>query len=529
MRLVPGGKFHLDNVFQFPAYYPSLAIFKHLQPDYELDLDEVESEVKACREPYPDHGTVMFDHQAVAFNFIHCKRSSLIADAPGVGKTLPAILSIPEGGSSLVLAPASLLSAAWLAQIEQFRPELSAIIVRGNRKQREKLLDTPADVHIISYESARTHSAIKHYGSTKLSNKDKTEGPLNQFWDLIILDEAHRIKNPKSKTARMCWKLAENCDKRVALTGTPISNSPIDIWSILRFLDPDIWTSRTRFIDLFLEVHLEKVGTMQFQRIGGVHPPMQKLFDKLINFYMLRRTLEEIADPPKVIHQTRYAPMLSRQRSQYRVLKKDSQIWTDDNKDYIIDAEPLTKSMRLHQIAQAAVHLEQDDLADQGYVIKMTGDSGKIQVLKDTLKDIPDDEQIVIYTQSRQLARHALAAVKDATIIDGHTKHKDRENNLSKFIAGDNRYLIATLGALSEGVTLNNAATLIFLQRSFSFVHSVQAEARIRRINSETDTVRIIDIITEGTIDELPLKAITDKTGMFKEIIEDPRLRLEHS
>ena len=221
--------------------------------------------------------------------------------------------------------------------------------------------------------------------------------------------------------------------------------------------------------------------------------------------------------------------MLSRQRSQYRVLKKDSQIWTDDNKDYIIDAEPLTKSMRLHQIAQAAVHLEQDDLADQGYVIKMTGDSGKIQVLKDTLKDIPDDEQIVIYTQSRQLARHALAAVKDATIIDGHTKHKDRENNLSKFIAGDNRYLIATLGALSEGVTLNNAATLIFLQRSFSFVHSVQAEARIRRINSETDTVRIIDIITEGTIDELPLKAITDKTGMFKEIIEDPRLRLEHS
>lgn len=521
-KLIPGAKIGEANSLTLPNRYPSLVVYSWLVPGTQLDLKSYETANVEDREPVLGH-PLLKPHQQEAFGFISKRDNVLLGDAPGVGKTLSVLASITT--NALVIAPASLLHSAWLAQAKEFRPDLKVVVVDGSRKKREQILEEPADLYVMSYEAARTHTRLDRYGSVRLKDSEKLEGSLNRDWDMVVLDEGHRIKNPKSKTARACWRIAKTAAKRIVLTGTPVSNSPVDLWSIYRFLDPDLWTSRSAFIDLFLETRVLRFGSREVTEIGGVHPPMQSYFDKIINYYMMRRTLEDVGDPPEIIRQTRFCTLGVSQKRQYKELDSENILRHAD--DYVVLADPLVKSMRLHQLSQAPLMLTEDEEAEQGLAISMQAPSPKVSLLVDTLTDI--DGPVVVFSHSKQLAYLAVDKVKDCRLVCGDTSKLETARHVEDFQAGKFKVLIATLGSLSEGVTLTAASTLIFLQRSFSLVQSVQAEARIRRITSKVESVRIIDLVCGDTLDELPAKAIAEKDSMFQKIIEDPRKILAYS
>ena len=199
------------------------------------------------------------------------------------GKTAQAIRALKnlqDSGETvfpaLIVCP-NTLKKNWKREFARWWPDVNVVVVRGSATQRRKIFEEKADVYVINWESLRTHSRLAPYGSVSLSrcvqcggHDDKvTENrcevhkrELNEIdFKSVIADEIHRSKEPKSKQTRALWAATGEADIRFALTGTPIANDVLDLWSILHWLSPEEWPSKTRWIDRMVNTMLDRKST----------------------------------------------------------------------------------------------------------------------------------------------------------------------------------------------------------------------------------------------------------------------------
>jgi SNF2 family DNA or RNA helicase len=351
-----------------------------------------------------------------------------------------------------------------------------------------------------------------------------TPRELNKIdFQAVVADEIHRSKEPKSKQTRALWAATGDAPIRFALTGTPIAKDVVDLWSILHWLSPIDWPSKTKWIDRMIDIMLNAFGGMM---VIGVKPHMEDEFHKSVN-PMMRRMLKKVVLPwlPPVMNERRDIEMSTKQKKAYEQMR-DTMIAELENGSAVTAPSVLTQTTRLLQFASSYATMKVDESTGEMKTL-LAGPSCKVDALMDDIKngDFGDDS-VAVCAVSRQLidllsAEMAKAGIKHG-LITGAQDEDERQKAVDDFQEGRIKWILFTAQAGGVGITLTAARRLVMLQRPWSLVDHRQALDRVHRIGSEIhDSIVIMDYVTEGTIEERVLQVLETKSDNFEQIVRD--------
>ncbi len=487
----------------------------------------------------------LFPHQRAGVKFLATARRALLADEPGLGKTAQAIRALKQLQDSgetifpaLIVCP-NTLKKNWKREFDKWWPGLDIQIIKGSATQRRKQFNEPAQVFIINWESLRGHSRLAPYGSVALARCTECGGhddkvtenrcevhkrELNQIdFKAVIADEIHRSKEPKSKQSRALWAATGDADIRYALTGTPIANNVLDLWSILHWISPEEWPSKTRWIDRMVNTMINAFGGMM---VLGIKPHMEPEFYAALNPRM-RRMLKAKVLPwlPEMMFERRDVEMSTKQKKAYDQMR-DMMIAELEGGEALTAPSVLTQTIRLLQFASSYAEIAANE--ETGEIKAVLADpSCKVDALMDDIKsgDFGNDS-VAVCAVSRQLIYLLSAALTKEKIehglITGAQSEDERQQAVDDFQAGKIKWILFTAQAGGVGITLTAARRLIMLQRPWSLVDHRQALDRVHRIGSEIhDSIIVTDYVTEGTIEERVIQVLETKADNFEQIVRD--------
>lgn len=531
----------------------------------------------------------LFPHQRADVKFLSTAKRAILANGMGSGKSQSAFSTIRylhEQGKSvfpaLIVAPNS-TKGSWKREVNQVWPGLRVTVVDGTSAQRKKALDiakgaVPCAIHelgqtedttkkpskskaapkalqctckshviIVNWESLRSHSRLLPFGGTALKKctehggLDKNIKPtaceahakeLNEIdFKAVIGDEIHRIKDPSSKMARAFKAATGDAEYRFAMSGTPIASSPEDLFSILNWLYPHAYPSKSKYLDRFCQTHFNSFGA---RIVVGIKPGMEQEFFAGLDPF-LRRMPKEAILPflPPILRERREVEMGAKQKKAYEQMKE--QMIAELDGSMIHTTSPLTKMMRLLQFASAYAETEVKEiynkktrLLENKLVVKLSDPSSKLDAFMDDIEDF-GSENVIVFAQSKQLINLLSARMTKAGIshglITGDQDPKERDFHMENFQNGTTQFILCTIGAGGTGITLTRGSIMVFLQRDWSMIGNLQAEARGHRIGSEIhEKIQVIDYVTAGTVEEAVFEAIETKTNNLEFILRDKDL-----
>ena len=411
----------------------------------------------------------------------------LLADDMGLGKTVQAIAALrilrAQGTirSALVATPAGLLDQ-WRREIEKWAPELSAIVIRGPLSDRAWQWEARKDVTLISYDTLRSDFG----GDAQAPVRRKT-------WDVVIADEAQRIKNRNdtSDALKGLWRT-----RSWALTGTPLENHEEELASILEFVDHDASGAPKRY----------RPGMELLTR----HRELQ-----------LRRRKDDVLDdlPPKRTAKV-FITLNSGQRSSYDKAERDGIVYLKSLGAEISVTHVLDLINRLKQICNA------DPRSDE---------SSKLEDIKDRLVQLTaQGHKALVFSQYTNDASGVAAAARylrefNPLVLTGDMSQEERTAVIDRFKAGDaHQVLVLSLRAGGLGLNLQEASYVFHLDRWWNPAVERQAEDRSHRIG-QTVKVNVIKYSCTGTIEERIDAILERKQVLFDDLIDDVSLDLSAS
>lgn len=496
----------------------------------------------------------LYDFQQAGVAWLAAAGSGLLGDEMGTGKTIQVLtamrvlqeemneLTLP----ALVIAPNS-VKANWAKEAAKWLPMATLYVLTGSASVKAKLLavaaQDPTALVVTNFESTFRLSRLAGYGSIRLlrcKECDKQYGldikpaqcevhprVLNGIpFRTVVVDEAHRIKDPKAKQTRACWALASGNSvvRRWALTGTPLANDPSDLWSIMHFIAPDEYPTKSKFVDRYCLQAWNNHGGLD---VVGVNPTHKEEFFKIFDprFRRMPKALVLTQLPPK-IRQTRLVEMTPKQKKAYDEIHRRLVTKLDDG-SILVAKTNLSAQIRLLQLASSYCTIDYGDTPDDvsTWKVLLSEPSPKVDELMVILEEL-GNRPVVIAAEQRKIIELAAGRLEKAGIsyglITGAVDAYDRQQALESFQSGKLRVLLFTLKAGGTGLTMTAADTMIRLQRSWSLIDNMQGEDRVHRIGSEIhESINIIDIITEGTVEEMQVMRLYEKQKRLEEITRD--------
>jgi len=491
-------------------------------------------------------GYDLYDFQAVGAEFILSAGSCLLADEMGTGKTIQALSALraigeKDGLPALVICPNS-VKTHWVNEAREWFPECEPIMIDGSAavktKQLEHVLAVPNALVIINIEALRLHSRVAGFGSIRLARCqecDRYGDPylkparcethakgLNHIpFKTVIVDEAHRIKDPHSKQTRAAWALMHGptVERNWALTGTPIANDPSDLWSIMHGVIKSEYPTKSKYVDRFCLMAWNAYGGLD---ITGLNPEHKDEFYKILDprLRAMPKALVLSQLPPKV-REYRHVMMTPKQAKAYKDMEQALITRLDDG-EILVAQNNLAAQTRLLQLSSSYCTITPDPTQSLGSKVMLCEPSPKLDALDEIIEEMAG-KKLTVCAQSRQLILMAAKRAEKKKIphglIIGGMSQWERDLALRDFQTGDSQILFFTVQAGGTGLTMTAADTQVFLQRSWSMVDNKQAEDRVHRIGSERhESVTIIDIITRGTVEERQLLRLYDKMKRLDEI-----------
>lgn len=511
-----------------------------------------------------DHDELLYPFQLVGREFLRVAGDVLLADAMGTGKSvqvLAALRRIMECGDealpALIVCPNS-VKQHWVDHVNDWLPEANPYLITGSAAVRRKTLaeaaDDPNAIVVMNIEAVRLLSRVGGFGSIRLLkcrecdpvNGDERltaakcevhDKPLNGFgFRTCVLDEAHRVKDPRAKQTRAIWATFhdESVRRRWALTGTPIANHPGDLWSTMHAVAPSEYATKSKFIDRYAMLSWNAFGGMDITGLRlDTRAELFKFFDP-----RFRRMTKELVLPqlPPKVRVTHHVDMSPKQKKAYDEVAATLVTELDDG-SLLVARSSLTAQTRLLQLASSYCEIDRGpDPADPaGWQVELREPSPKVDALIDILDDLGirdpmSSTSVAVSAEHRRLLELAGARLDKEKIpyvvITGAVSDVQRALNLERFQAGDVRVLLFTYKAGGVGLNMTKASTLVRLQRSWSLVDNKQGEDRVHRIGSEQhDVVTIIDVVTAGTVEVDQQQRLGEKLRRLEEINRD-RARL---
>lgn len=427
------------------------------------------------------------DYQVKGFEFLSTlaeyEMGGILADEMGLGKTVQTIafLLSKQDKMSIVITPTALIYN-WKAEFEKFAKDLKVGIVHGNKIEREKVLS-----NINSYDVILTT-----YGTYK-NDIDKYE---NINFDYCIIDEAQNIKNPDSTITKYIKMI--NARVKFALTGTPIENNLLELWSIFDFVMPGYLYNKSKFKSIFINNDKNVIE-----------------LKKLIKPFMLRRTKKEVIEElPDKIEQDFIIELDKEHRRVYNGYVKLVKSKILDNSKNNIEA--LSYLTKLRQLC----------LAPEFMVKEYNGKNSKIEVLLNILK-AESDKKILVFSQFTKVLGLIGDRLEEEGIsysyLDGKTNAKDRVKLVDEFNNNDdNKIFLISLKAGGTGLNLTSASVVIHFDPWWNPAAQDQASDRAHRIGQK-NVVNVIKLIAKGTIEERVVNLQRSKKELIDDIM-DPTL-----
>ncbi|ACB75823.1 DEAD/DEAH box helicase [Opitutus terrae] len=446
-----------------------------------LSAPEAPPELPEVLRPYQRRGVEWLAHLCN----VGCH--GLLADEMGLGKTLQVITLLatrPEADRpSLVVCPASVVPV-WREEIARFQPDLAVDVLKtGN--DFTKPSNGPV-LWLASYTQLRKHRELL---------------AAHEF-GYVILDEGQFIKNPDAKVTQACFAIRAR--HRIVLTGTPLENRQLDLWSIFRFLLPGLLGSRSSFESALL---VDRAGTLERLRVQ-------------LAPFILRRTKKEVAQElPEKIEMDLLCPLTDVQRAEYaRICTEGLQRLGDD-----VGAAMREKSFGflalLTRLRQTCC--DPDMLP---WLKSPLADSGKIALLMEKLAEVVSSgHKVVIFSQFVMFLDRVRAALNERFPELPHFELTgmtlDRLKPVQQFQnAPGAAVMLVSLKAAGTGITLHAADYVFLLDPWWNPAVEAQAVDRVHRIG-QTNTVFVYRMVTAGTIEERIQALKEEKRDLFEKLV----------
>jgi non-specific serine/threonine protein kinase len=426
-----------------------------------------------------------------------------LADDMGLGKTIQvlSLLLVLKGKSqhkrkpSLVVAPVSLL-ANWAAEIARFAPSLDALVAHPSVMPTEQLKSDSAE------KLADTDLVITSYGSLA-----RVPWLSSTPWHLVILDEAHAIKNPTSKQTKAVKAL--KADARIALTGTPIENRLGDLWSIFDFINPGLLGSSKQFSGF-----VKKLA----DRPQNPYRPLRDL----VRPYILRRLKTDksiVADLPDKTEVKTFCPLSRKQAALYQQAV-DELSWQLERVDGL-ERRGLVLAflMRLKQICN---HPSQW-LGDGAWA---EADSGKFARLRELAEVIAArQEKALVFSQFKETTEPLAAFLgsvfgQPGLVLHGQTEVNKRKDLVRRFQDDESvPFFVLSLKAGGAGLNLTAASHVIHFDRWWNPAVENQATDRAFRIGQRRN-VLVHKFVCQGTVEDKIDQMIESKRQLAGDFLE---------
>jgi hypothetical protein len=442
------------------------------------------------------------DYQKGGLDWLCFLRSNgfggILADDMGLGKTLQTISLLTllhergELGPVLLVVPSSLIFN-WVNEIHKFSPELRV------------------NVHTGFYRAKSTSSFLFHHINLTTYGIFRNDVELFKQvdWDIMVIDEAQSIKNPDSISTKAILQV--DARLKLALTGTPVENSVLDIWSIMNFVNPGLLGSQA-----FFEKKYQRLLDRQEA------PELAEQLRKILHAFLLRRTKEQVAkELPEKVESTIYCPMTKEQEKVYEEVKNGFR------NEYLdqLSSEGLAKSRflllrGLSMLRQLANHpaMLQPDYAHS---------SGKFNEVMHRIEEVMErGSKVLVFSQFVKHLTILRRAFEERgwsyCYLDGSTSLADRKQQVEQFSspASRDRIFLLSLKAGGLGLNLTAADYVMIMDPWWNPAIERQAVDRSHRIG-QTKTVFSYKYITQGSIEEKIMKLQAAKQHLSDQLIQE--------
>ena len=506
----------LDKLSTLVKLPPRISAYRDELVKVQTAVDDMRIKENVTPIIQPPVKANLFQHQIRGYNMalinFTLRRGFGFLFEMGCGKTLTAIAvagtlyAEHKINKLLVVAPTSVCSV-WPEDFGKFAdfPHLEKIML-GTKSQRLKQLK-----ELESFPCEALKVAVINYESVW---RDDIFDKLVEFnADMIICDESQRIKTHDAQQSKAMHQLGDLARYKLILSGTPVQNNAVDLYSQYRFLDPTVFGNN------FYKFRNRFCVMGGFNRRQIVNYKDLDLLIKKEHSIAYRVTKKEALDLPEQTFETRYITLTPSEKKLYNTLKKESATELA-NGETISASTVLTKLLRLQQFTGGFV------IADGEEKPQQIG-SGKINALEDIVDDyvIDGGKKLVIFARFRaelDLIQNLLDKKKlKYGVIYGDIKLSDRGEIVKDFQENEEtKVFLAQIDTAGLGITLTAADTCVYYSVNFNYAAYSQSLARIHRIG-QRNTCTYIHLTTKGTVDELIMKALHKKEDLAKTIVDD--------
>jgi SNF2 family DNA or RNA helicase len=494
----------LNNSIEFPmnkaAYFEDYLEDKGLRfiksCDETIELKERLKNIKdkAFQPPYGLQAKLR-EYQREGYNWFRTLEylgfGGILGDEMGLGKTLQAItflLSKPNS-KTLIVAPTSLIYN-WKNEFNKFAPSMNIAISNGTPEEREVLIKNykEHDVILTTYNLLRRDLEL-----------------YDMEFDYCILDEAQNIKNQTSLSAQAVKEIKAR--GRFALTGTPIENSLMELWSIFDFVMPGYLYNEKKFVT-------------RYHRRLEEGPEILEELNRLVKPFILRRYKKDvIKELPDKIEKRLLVPLSDEQKGVYETYSN----YVKDLIEKKVENFEFTKSKI--EILAYITKLRQICLDPSVTMDNYSGTSGKIDALIELLEQsIEEGHKILVFSQFTSVLKNIGKILKEKqflfSYLDGKVSSINRMKMVDEFNNGENNVFLVSLKAGGTGLNLTSADIVIHFDPWWNPAVEDQATDRAHRIGQK-NVVEVIKLIASGTIEEKIIQLQDSKRELIDKILGD--------
>ncbi|XP_060885970.1 chromodomain-helicase-DNA-binding protein 1-like [Labrus mixtus] len=437
------------------------------------------------------------------------QQGCILGDEMGLGKTCQTISllvfmsgALGRKGPFLVLSPLSVMEN-WRKELECFAPALTVLCYKGDKETRAEIqreTDTnPFHVLLTTYELCLKDASFLRRWK----------------WKVLVVDEAHRLKNQNSVLHKTLTQFSVGF--RVLLTGTPIQNNLLELYSLLNFIQPNVFSADEA------EDFVNAYSNVQNQ------PALASELQSILQPFLLRRVKSEVAvDLPKKTELVMYHGMSALQKKYYKaILMKDLDVFENHqgNKNRLLNIMMNLRKCVDHPYLFDGVEPEPFEMGEH-----LVEASGKLCLLDSMLTYLhKGGHRVLLFSQMTRMLDilQDYMEYRDFSYerLDGSVRGEERNLAVKNFSSKDIFVFLLSTKAGGVGLNLTAADTVIFIDSDFNPQNDLQAAARCHRIG-QNRPVKVIRLLARDTVEEIMYSRAVSKLHLTNTVIEEGRFSL---
>lgn len=483
------------------------------------NIAELKKSIITKKEIKNEEFPFLMSHQAVCNKLAKAKRRYAYFLDTGTGKTIASLSIIQNSIDSnstkwLIICPKSIIKTAWLADCEQFFPNINMLPLKAGMTKKE--IKEYANKFVTDGNTINKVEELFQYVDCVVTNPEqfKKYYKTNSFkeFDGLIVDESTMIKNVKAQITKFVYDFSKTCSRCYILSGKPAPNTPLDYFNQIKVVDPYVFgLSYTRFRDNFF------YQADYFGYDWRMQEDKKELFSSLLDLCSIFVSKSDCLDLPPKTYQRREVELSSDTMAHYKSMEKEQLVCLQDRD--IPASNKLASLMKLRQISSGFI-------IDTEEQVITSLDNAKVNELEKVLEEL-GDEKAIIWINFKEEARviEEMMQKKGYTYVTAYQGTKDVDDSINKFKSNEAQFIIAHPKTLKYGVTFTgssmkkNCTYAIYYSLSYSFEDYYQSHDRIYR-KGQADPCTFIFLLSKDTIDNNLYWCLQNK-GTSAQLIED--------